>query len=166
MGIQLGVRGFSNNYEFSEYLLETNVFMQWPLVRILFVFFLTWLDFWQDLAVISYLRKNPKICTFLISPYLRLGHASIHPIDHLTPLEKLFSKNPLSEEKKDIFLVMDQISKIRFLGRVSLDTSERHFKSSGAILCLKGYFFIRTHNGAVSKFEKALFCVLIKKYTK
>ena len=33
-----GVSGFSNNYEFSEYLLETNVFMQWPLVRILFVF--------------------------------------------------------------------------------------------------------------------------------
>ena len=28
-----------NNYEFSEYLLETNVFMQWPLVRILFIFF-------------------------------------------------------------------------------------------------------------------------------
>ena len=34
-----GVHGFSNNYEFSEYLLDTNVFMQWPLVRILFVFF-------------------------------------------------------------------------------------------------------------------------------
>ena len=34
-----GVRGFSNNYEFSEYLLETNVFMQWPLIRILFEFF-------------------------------------------------------------------------------------------------------------------------------
>ena len=33
------VCGFSNNYEFSEYLLETNVFMQWPLVQILFVFF-------------------------------------------------------------------------------------------------------------------------------
>ena len=33
-----GVCGFSNNFEFSEYLLETNVFMQWPLVRILFVF--------------------------------------------------------------------------------------------------------------------------------
>ena len=27
-----GVCGFSNNYEFSEYLLEINVFMQWPLV--------------------------------------------------------------------------------------------------------------------------------------
>ena len=34
-----GVSRFSNNYEFSEYLLETNVFMQWPLVRILFEFF-------------------------------------------------------------------------------------------------------------------------------
>ena len=32
------MRGFSNNYEFSEYLLETNVFMQWPLIRILFEF--------------------------------------------------------------------------------------------------------------------------------
>ena len=34
-----GVCGFSNNYEFSEYLLETNVFTQWPLIRILFEFF-------------------------------------------------------------------------------------------------------------------------------
>ena len=33
-----GVSGFSNNYEFSEYFLETNVFMQWPLIRILFEF--------------------------------------------------------------------------------------------------------------------------------
>ena len=33
-----GVSRFSNNYEFSEYLLETNVFMQWPLIRILFEF--------------------------------------------------------------------------------------------------------------------------------
>ena len=32
------VSGFSNNHEFSEYLLETNVFMQWPLIRILFEF--------------------------------------------------------------------------------------------------------------------------------
>ena len=39
------MRGFSNNYEFSEYLLEINVFMQWPaLVRILFVFFFTYFD--------------------------------------------------------------------------------------------------------------------------
>ena len=34
-----GVCGYvrvCNNYEFSEYFLETNVFMQWPLVRILY----------------------------------------------------------------------------------------------------------------------------------
>ena len=35
-----GVSGFSNNYEFSEYLLETKVFMQWPLIRIPFEFLL------------------------------------------------------------------------------------------------------------------------------
>ena len=34
-----GVSGFSNNYEFSEYLLETKVFMKWPLVCILYEFF-------------------------------------------------------------------------------------------------------------------------------
>ena len=36
---QLGVSGFINNYEFSEYLLETRVFMQWPFLWILFDFF-------------------------------------------------------------------------------------------------------------------------------
>ena len=34
----------SNNYEFSEYLLETKVFMKWPLVRILYEFFIMFFD--------------------------------------------------------------------------------------------------------------------------
>ena len=43
-----GVSGFSNNYELSEYLLETIVFMQWPLIRILFEFFVmfSYFSFW------------------------------------------------------------------------------------------------------------------------
>ena len=46
-GVRRGVRVLScewacagMNYEFSEYLLEINVFMKWPLVRILYEFFL------------------------------------------------------------------------------------------------------------------------------
>ena len=50
----VGMRGYmrvcagvlSNNYEFSEYLLETKVFMKWPLVRILHEFFCLFLFFW------------------------------------------------------------------------------------------------------------------------
>ena len=37
--VRLWLGVFSNNYEFSEYLLETKVFMKWPLIRILFEFF-------------------------------------------------------------------------------------------------------------------------------
>ena len=39
--VRLWLGVFSNNYEFSEYLLETKVFMKWPLVRILYEFFLS-----------------------------------------------------------------------------------------------------------------------------
>ena len=62
-----GVSGFSNNYEFSEYLLETNVFMQWPLIQILFEFFFLFASFllhfimFLNLTFITYLNSKLSI---------------------------------------------------------------------------------------------------------
>ena len=71
-----GVSGFSNNYEFSEYLLETNVFMQWPLIRILFEFFMHDVENLKFKYLVSWMILENFSCILFSLSLKRMGETN------------------------------------------------------------------------------------------